>query len=64
MGEWRYNPPFLTSAADGVEWSYPGGRALHAYSIGGWVCPRADFDAVEKKKILPLAELESFPSSK
>jgi hypothetical protein len=51
-------PPFLTSSPGGDEWSAsrlghitPGERAPSTYWIGGWVCPKAGLDAMEKRKI-------------
>jgi hypothetical protein len=58
-------PPFLTSELDGGEWSAsspgrftPEKIALGTNWIGGWVCPRANLDVVEKRKIFPLLGLE------
>jgi hypothetical protein len=58
-GEWRYSPTHsLTSALDGGEWSAsrpgrftPRKRAPVTRWIGGWVSPRANLDAVVKRKI-------------
>jgi len=53
---------FLTLALDGYEWSAScfyrfttGVRTPNPHWIGGWVGPRADFDAVAKRKILSLS---------
>jgi hypothetical protein len=40
----------------------PGEKAPGTHWIGGWVNPRANLDDVEKKKFLPLQELNSDPS--
>jgi hypothetical protein len=50
----------LTSALDGGEWSAPRERAPDTHWIGGWVGPRADLDAVVKRKI-PIPHRESNP---
>jgi hypothetical protein len=62
--------PFLTAALDGGELSAscpgrftPGETSPDTRWIGGWVGPRADLDAVEKRIILPLTEVEHLPSS-
>jgi hypothetical protein len=59
---------FLTLALTGGEWSAscpcrftPGERAPGTHLIGGWVGPRAGLGEVEKRKILPLSELELRP---
>jgi hypothetical protein len=39
----------------------PQGKAPSAHWIGGWVGPRACLDAVERRKFLPLPELELRP---
>jgi hypothetical protein len=59
---------FLTSALGLGEWSAsrpghftPGERAHGVHWIGGWVVPRAGFDAVEKRKLLTLPGLELRP---
>jgi hypothetical protein len=36
-----------------------GERTPGTHSIGGWVGPRADLDAVEKRKLFPYWELNS-----
>jgi hypothetical protein len=59
LEEWRCNSTHsLTSALDGGEWSAsrpcrfnPRERAPGTHWIGGWVGPRADLDAVVKRKI-------------
>jgi hypothetical protein len=58
-------PPLLTSALDGEEWSVsrPGSFILleiatATHWIKGWVGPRVDLDAVERRKILPLPGIE------
>jgi hypothetical protein len=55
-GDGGTNPPVLTAALDVDEWSasrptriFPGKRASGTHWIGGWVCPRADLDAMEKR---------------
>jgi hypothetical protein len=60
----------LTLALDGGEWSVsrpcrfiPRERSPRTYWIGGWVGPKVGLDAVEKKKNLTLAGIESGPSS-
>jgi hypothetical protein len=60
---------FLTSAADGGEWSNsspgrftPGKRDNSTHSTGGWVGPRTDMGAVEKGNISCLFR-ESLPDS-
>jgi hypothetical protein len=62
---------FLTSALFGVEWSASrpghfthGERASGTHWIAGWVDPRAALDDVEKRKFLPLPELELRPLSR
>jgi hypothetical protein len=62
LGSGGIAPQFLTSALD-AEWSAsrpdcftPGERAPGTHWIGGWVDPRAGFDAVEKTKILHSRE--------
>jgi hypothetical protein len=59
MGEWI----FLTSALVGGEWSASGlgHYTCGTHWIGGWVGPRADLDAVEKRKILSLPGIEIQP---
>jgi hypothetical protein len=59
MEEWRYTPPFLTSAQDGGEWSAshpghitPGEKSPSTHSLGGLAEPRASLDDVEKRKSL------------
>jgi hypothetical protein len=59
---------FLTSALLGDEWSAsrpgrftPEERAPGIHWIGGWVCPRAGLDDVEKRKFLTLPVLELRP---
>jgi hypothetical protein len=54
-----------SSALDGDEWSAsrpgrftPIERASGTHWIGGWVGPRTGLDDVERRKILPLPELE------
>jgi hypothetical protein len=56
----------LTSALVGGEWSAsrpgrftPGERAPGTHWIGGWVGPRVGLEAVEKRKFLPLPEIET-----
>jgi hypothetical protein len=58
----------LTSALAGGKWSAslpgrctPGERTPGTHRIGGWVDPRAGLDAVERRKILNLRELELRP---
>jgi hypothetical protein len=58
MGSEGIDPPFLTSALDGVEWSgsRPGRFTLGeevscTHWIGGWVGLRAELNAVEKRKV-------------
>jgi len=60
---------FLTSALDGGEWSSsrsgrytPGKTPPGTHLIGGYVSPRADLDAVVKKKI-PTPFWDSNPRS-
>jgi hypothetical protein len=60
----------LTSALDGGEWSTsgpgrftPGERSPGTNWIGGWMGPRAGLDVVQERKILPLPEFETWPSS-
>jgi hypothetical protein len=55
-------PPFLTSEADGDEWSascscqfFAGETASCTHRIGGRVAPKAGLDVTEKKKYLTLA---------
>jgi hypothetical protein len=59
------DPPFLTSALDGGEWSAsrpgrltPGKIAPCIHWRGGWAGPRACRDAMEKRKILSLPGVE------
>jgi len=62
---------FLTSAVDAGEWPAsrprrftPRGRAFWAQCIRGWVGPKADLDAVAKKKSsLSLPGIEPRASS-
>jgi hypothetical protein len=61
---------FLTSAVDGSEWPAslpgrltPGERSSGTRYIEGWVGSRVGFDAVDKRKILPLPGFEPRPSS-
>jgi hypothetical protein len=71
MGEWRYSSTIhMTSAPDGGEWPAscpscftPKESAPGTHWIGGWVGPRADLDAVEKRIILPLLRIKPQPSS-
>jgi hypothetical protein len=58
-GSGGIDPPFLTLALDGGErsGSCPGHFtsveiAPNTYWTGGWVDPRANMDAVEKKKVI------------
>jgi hypothetical protein len=58
----------LTSALVGGEWSAsspgrftPGERDPGTQWIGGWVCHRSGLDYLERRKILPLPELELRP---
>jgi hypothetical protein len=60
---WRVEPPLLTAALDGSERSNshtggftPGERASGTHWIRGWVGPRADLGAVEKRKIFSCRE--------
>jgi hypothetical protein len=62
---------FLTSALVGGEWSAscsgrfaPGERAPDPQWIGGWVCPKAGLDDVEKRKFFTLLGLELRPLSR
>jgi hypothetical protein len=62
---------FLTSALVGGEWSAsrpccftPRERTLGIHWIGGWVCPRAGLDDMEKRKCLTLSGLELRPLSR
>jgi hypothetical protein len=67
MGEWRYSSTILNL---GTIWRlvvsftprplYPGEITPGTYWIGGWVGPRADLHAVEKRKILPCLELNIY----
>jgi hypothetical protein len=41
----------------------PGERAPYTHWIGGWVCPRAGLDDVQKRKFLTLPGLELQPVS-
>jgi hypothetical protein len=41
----------------------PRERALGTHWVGGWVGPRVDLDAVEKRKVLLLQGFEPGPSS-
>jgi hypothetical protein len=61
MGDWRYSSPFLPSALDGGEWSAwrPGRFTPGTCSIGDRVGFIAGLDAVQKRKLLPLQEIES-----
>jgi hypothetical protein len=55
----------LASVLDGSEWSAsspgrftPGGRTPSTHWIGGWVCPRADLNDMEKRRVSsPCREL-------
>jgi hypothetical protein len=38
------------------------GKSPTTHWIGGWVGPRADMETIEKRKILPLPEIELQPS--
>jgi hypothetical protein len=58
-------PPFLALELDGGEWSASRPSCFTRWEIargtnwiGGRVDPRVDLDAVEKRKILPLMEIE------
>jgi hypothetical protein len=59
LEEWRYSSTHsLTSELDGGEWSAsrpvrftPRERAPGTHWIGGWMGPRAELDAVVKRKI-------------
>jgi hypothetical protein len=55
-------PPFMTAALDGDEWlaSRPG-RGTDW--IRGWMDPTAGLDAVKKRKIFVLSEIEPRPCS-
>jgi hypothetical protein len=70
MGEWRYNSIIFDL---GTSWRralsftsqslYPlPVIALSTHWTGGWLCSKADLDAVEKRMILPLQGIESWPS--
>jgi hypothetical protein len=67
MGSGGIAPPFLTSEIDGGEWSvsHPGyftlrEKAPGTHCIEGWVDPRADLGALEKRKIsCPCWELNT-----
>jgi hypothetical protein len=37
---------------------YPGGIISGTHSIEVWVGPRADLEAIEKRKFLPVLEIE------
>jgi hypothetical protein len=61
-------PPFLMTALDGGEWStscagcFTGRERAPATNwMGGWVGLRVGLDAMEKKKMLPLAGIEFRP---
>jgi hypothetical protein len=55
MGRGGTAPPFLTSALDGGEWSasrpdlFIPDKSPRTNWIRGWVDPRADLDAVDKR---------------
>jgi hypothetical protein len=56
---------FLTSALVGGEWSalplgrlIPGERVPGTHCIGGWMGPRTGLGDLERRKFLPLPELE------
>jgi hypothetical protein len=50
------NPSFLTSALDGDEWSfYPRENSPRYSLVEGWVGPKADLNAVEKRNVPHLA---------
>jgi len=60
-GKEVYLHAFLTPSLDGGGWSAsrsarftPGEGTLGTCWRGGWVCPGAALDAVEKKKVLHL----------
>jgi hypothetical protein len=69
MGEWRYSFTFLDL---GTRWRrvvsftfrsfYTRGISLGIYCIGGLMGLEAGLDAREKRKILPLLEIEPWPS--
>jgi hypothetical protein len=71
MGSGGRAPPFLTSALDGGKWSAsrpcsftPEETVPGTHCIGGWMGPRSDLDAVEKRKnLFPLLGIEPWPSS-
>jgi hypothetical protein len=55
----------MTSAVVGGKWSAsrpgrstPGEKAPGTHGIGGWVSPRTGLDELERRRILPLPELE------
>jgi hypothetical protein len=61
--------PFLTTALDEGEWSASHHGRFSREEIapgthwpGGWVGPRTGLDTVEKRKTLPLPEIELRPS--
>jgi hypothetical protein len=63
MGSGGIPPPSLISALEGGEWSdsrpgrfTSGGIVPGTRWIGGWVCPKAGLDAVNKRKSLFPAE--------
>jgi hypothetical protein len=58
--------PLLLSATqlgDELSASLPGGTIPGTHWIGGWVDPRADLDAMEERKTLPLLRIEPGPSN-
>jgi hypothetical protein len=64
-GSGGIGPPFLTLALDRGEWSAsrPGRFTLVTHWMGGWLGPRAGLDAVEDRKILPLAGIKPWMSN-
>jgi hypothetical protein len=70
VGEWRHSSTIL-DLSTWWRWIvrftprplYPGEIPPSSQWIGGWVGPRAGLNAVEKRKILPLPEIETQPSS-
>jgi hypothetical protein len=64
MGEYSYSATILDVGSSGqlpVPAAVPRKRAPTTHWIGGWLGPRADLDAVEKQKVLPLPGHETWP---
>jgi hypothetical protein len=60
MGEWKYAPPFLTSALDVADWSasrfcrvIPEATAPGFYDTEDFVGPRGGLNPMKKRKICP-----------